>query len=256
MRWDPEQYAQFDTERSRPFYDLVRRIEASAPRRVVDLGCGSGELTQTLAMRWPHAVVEGIDASAEMIAAADQTGPVRFEVADVAAWTPPADADVVLGNAVLQWVPDHAALLRRWAGALPDDGWLAFQVPGNFGAPSHALMRELASAPRWSGRLAGVLRHADAVSEPVDYAALLLDCGLSADVWETTYVHRLDGPDPVLEWVRGTGLRPVLAALDGDDRAEFEAEYAQALRRAYPSGPHGTLFPFRRIFFVGHKVPA
>ncbi len=253
MHWDPEQYARYSDERSRPFFDLVRRIDARAPRRVVDLGCGSGELTETLAARWPHAVVEGVDSSAEMIAAAP-SGVARFSVGDVASWEQPADADVILGNAVLQWVKGHDALIRRWAAALPPDGWLAFQVPGNFESPSHALMRRLASSPMWAPKIGTVLRHADAVAEPTDYARLLLDCGLIADVWETTYVHRLQGPDPVLQWVRGTGLRPVLQALEADDAAQFEAEYAALLRQAYPVGPDGsTLFPFRRIFFVGHK---
>ncbi|MBE7190602.1 MAG: trans-aconitate 2-methyltransferase, partial [Jatrophihabitans endophyticus] len=130
---------------------------------------------------------------------------------------------------------------------------LAFQVPGNFGSPSHVLMRELAESPRWSAQLGGVLRHSDAVATPEVYASVLADAGLDIDVWETTYLHVLPGPDPVLEWVRGTGLRPVLALLGDTERAEFEASYAAALREAYPAGPHGTVFPFRRLFAVGHK---
>jgi trans-aconitate 2-methyltransferase len=256
MQWDPEQYGRYSGPRSRPFFDLTGRIAATSPRHVVDLGCGSGELTETLAARWPDATVEGIDSSADMIRAANHDGAVEFHVGDVASWQPAPGTDVILGNAVLQWVPGHAELIRTWAQALPDDGWLAFQVPGNFSSPSHVIMRELAESPRWTSRLGGVLRHADAVAEPTEYADLLMDCGLDADVWETTYVHRLDGPDPVLQWVRGTGLRPVLQALDDDDRPAFEAEYAALLRAAYPQSEHGTLFPFRRIFFVGHKVTA
>ena len=256
MRWDPAQYGRYADERSRPFFDLTRRIGAEAPRRVIDLGCGPGTLTATLAQRWPQALVEGIDSSPEMIEKAQplQTERLAFRVADVAAWQPSPEVDVIVSNATLQWVPRHQELMRAWAAALPADGWIAVQVPGNFDAPSHTLMRDLAESPTWIDRLGGVLHHHDSVSTPVEYAQLLLSAGLEADAWETTYVHRLDGPDPVLEWVRGTGLRPVLAALSADEGAEFEREYAAALRDAYPATEHGTLFPFRRIFAVGHRA--
>ena len=255
MRWDPLQYVRYADERGRPFHELVARVRAEAPRRVVDVGCGPGTLTATLAQRWPSASVEGLDSSAEMI---DSAAPLArealtFRLADAATWTP-QDVDVIVSNALLQWVPDHETVLARWAASLPTDGWLAFQVPGNFDSPSHVLMRELASSARWSPQVGDVLRHADAVSTPARYAALLHESGLAADVWETTYLHVLHGEDPVLEWVRGTGLRPVLAALPPDDAAEFSATYAEQLRAAYPSSGGRTLFPFRRIFAVGHRV--
>lgn len=255
LRWDPQQYGRYADERGRPFLDLLAHVGAAAPRRVVDLGCGPGNLTALLAERWPHALVEGLDSSAEMIEAAGQFAgrQLSFRVADVTSWATPSDADVVLSNATLQWVPGHRALLAQWAAALPDDGWLAVQVPGNFAAPSHTLMRALADSPRWSGPLAGVLRHDDAVGTPADYAELLLSAGLVADVWETTYLHVLPGPDPVLSWVRGTGLRPILDALAPADADEFAREYAARLRAAYPAMAHGTIFPFRRVFAVGHK---
>jgi trans-aconitate 2-methyltransferase len=255
MRWDPEQYTRFADERGRPFHDLLARVGAERPRRIVDLGCGPGHLTPQLTARWPSAVIEGLDSSEEMIAsaAAYASPSVSFRVEDVDVWTMPPDADVVLSNAVLQWVPTHRELLRRWARALPVGGWLAFQVPGNFSSPSHALMRELAGSPRWAPKLGTVLRHHDAVGEPAEYAELLLDAGLRADTWETTYVHLLPGADPVLEWLRGTGLRPVLGALSADDAAAFSAAFADRLREAYPATPHGTLLPYRRIFAVGHR---
>ncbi|HEY3712915.1 MAG TPA: trans-aconitate 2-methyltransferase [Jatrophihabitantaceae bacterium] len=253
MRWDPQQYGKFASERDRPFLDLTARVGASAPRRVVDLGCGPGSLTGLLAARWPSAVVEGIDSSPEMIASA-AAERVTFRVGDIADWQPAPDTDVVVSNAAFQWVPSHRSLLRSWAAALPSGAWLAWQVPGNFDSPSHALMRSVASSPRWKAQLGDVLRHDDPVDTPSQYSALLLDAGWQADAWETTYVHVLPGADPVLEWVRGTGLRPVLAALiDPTERAEFEASFASELRAAYPAGAHGTLFPFRRIFCVGHK---
>jgi trans-aconitate 2-methyltransferase len=222
---------------------------------VVDVGCGSGQLTALLAQRWPQATVEGIDSSAEMIDAAAPLRSTRlsFRVGDAECWQPPPDTDVIVSNATLQWVPGHGELVSRWAAALPPGGWLAFQVPANFDSPSHTLMRELAESDRWHDALHGVLRHHDAVAAPADYAQLLLQAGLHTDVWTTTYLHVLSGPDPVLEWVRGTGLRPVLAALSPADCAAFEAEYAAELRRAYPATGHGTLFAFRRIFAVGNR---
>jgi trans-aconitate 2-methyltransferase len=274
VRWDPAQYTRYADERGRPFLDLLTRVEATAPRRVVDLGCGPGNLTALLRDRWPSATVEGLDSSPEMIerARADVPG-VDFAVGDVRTWTMPADCDVLISNATLQWVPEHLALLRSWAGALPPGGWLAFGVPGNFDAPSHRLMRSLAASARWAPLVGDVLRH-DVVATPAQYASALLDAGLRVDVWETTYLHLLHGEDPVLEWVRGTSLRPILSALDaafphaltksgpevwsrrgesGHTAAEFEREYAALLREAYPRTEHGTLFGFRRVFAVAQK---
>jgi trans-aconitate 2-methyltransferase len=256
MAWDPQVYARFADERGRAFHELIARIGASSPRRVVDLGCGSGALTAVLAQRWPDAVVEGIDSSPEMLAASPPG--LALSVGDARDWAMLADTDVVVSNATLQWIPEHPDLLRTWAQELPAGGWLAWQVPGNFDAPSHAIMRALAESPRWRPRLAGVLRHSDAVAAPAEYASLLLDAGLAADVWETTYIHLLTGTNPVLEWVRGTGLRPVLDALSDQEVTEFCTEYANALAAAYPPREDGTvLFGFRRIFAVGHKpLPA
>jgi trans-aconitate 2-methyltransferase len=254
MRWDPAQYGRFANERNRAFLDLTARIDATAPRHVVDVGCGPGHLTGLLAERWPQATVEGIDSSPEMIAAAAGVSGVTFSIGDAAEWRPTGDVDVVVSNAALQWVPRHQRLMGEWAAALPRDGWLAVQVPGNFASPSHVLMRSLAEEPRWASDLAGALRHDDAVGTPQSYVSVLLDAGLVADVWETTYLHVLGGDDPVLEWMRGTGLRPLLGALSPQDADEFSAVYAARLRAAYPRGPHGTVFPFRRIFAVGHKA--
>lgn len=253
MDWDPQQYGRFADERARPFFDLVARIEASAPRRVVDLGCGSGNLTALLTARWPTAQVEGIDSSPEMIGAAPAGERLSFRIGDVSSWTPGPDVDVIVSNATLQWVPTHSSLLAGWAAALPVGGWLAFQVPGNFDSPSHTLMRTLAGSPRWAPALGDVLRHGEVVGTPAEYARLLLGAGLEVDAWETTYVHVLSGADPVLQWVRGTALRPIMAALPDERFAAFEQEYAAQLRVAYPVGEYGTLFPFRRIFAVAHR---
>lgn len=252
--WDPQRYREFGGHRARPFHDLLARVGASSPRRVVDVGCGPGTLTPVLAARWPGAQVEAFDSAPDMVSAARELG-VDARVQDVRGWQPPADTDVVLANAVLQWVPEHGALIDRWARTLPGGAWLAVQVPGNFGAPSHALVRELAARPPWVGALTGVLRGEETVHPPQHYADLLVAAGCAVDVWETTYTQRLDGDDPVLTWVTGTALRPVRAALDDEAWERFRAELAPQLRRAYPrSTDGGTWMPFRRLFAVA-QVP-
>jgi trans-aconitate 2-methyltransferase len=251
MRWDPTQYGRYADQRSRPFFDLVARIGAASPDRVTDVGCGTGELTVTLAQRWPAASVRGIDSSPDMIDRAPPDRGVVFALGEAQEFDA-SGTDVLVSNALLQWVPGHDALLLRWAEQLNSGGWLAFQVPANFSAPSHRLMRELAASPRWERELSGVLREAP-VAEPEQYLDLLATRGLEVEAWQTEYLHLLQGPDPVLEWVRGTGLRPVLSTLSGEEAAEFSAEYASLLREAYPPRPYGTVFGFLRTFVVAHK---
>lgn len=191
-------------------------------------------------------------------ARADHEGPtpggghIDFAEVDVLTWSPPEPYDLIVSNATFQWVPGHAARFPAWVDALAPGGTFAFQVPGNFDSPSHRLMRELAHSARWKDRLGDTLRHDDAVHAPVAYHAALADLGCEVDTWETTYVHLLQGEDPVLDWVQGTSLRPILTEL-GPDAAPFVAEYRTALRAAYPRTAHGTPFPFRRIFAVAHK---
>ncbi len=252
MRWDPLQYGRYAGERGRPFFELTARIDASAPGEVVDLGCGPGDLTVSLVARWPQARIRGLDSSPEMIARAPGETPVQFAVADARDFDG-TGVDVLISNALLQWVPGHRELLLRWAAELNPGGWLAFQVPANFGAPSHRIMRELAGSPPWRAQLDGVLRHEDAVAGPAEYLDLLAGAGLRVDAWQTEYQHVLSGEDPVLEWVRGTGLRPVLAALAPDEAQRFSAEYAQRLREAYPRRTYGTVFAFARTFVVAQR---
>jgi trans-aconitate 2-methyltransferase len=258
--WDPALYLNFADERSRPFFDLTARIGATAPGYVVDLGCGPGQLTATLASRWPRAEVLGIDSSPEMIETAQRAGyggaepggRLSFRVEDVTEWKPDRPVDVIVSNAVLQWVPGHLDLLPRWADNLASGGWLAFQLPGNFDQPTHEVLRELAGSARWRGLVAGAqLNRQSGRSE--EYLDLLATHGLAVDAWETTYLHVLHGPDPVTQWYKGTGLRPVLAVLTPDQAAEFVAEYSERMRAAYPSRPYGTVLPFRRVFVVAHK---
>jgi trans-aconitate 2-methyltransferase len=158
--------------------------------------------------------------------------------------------DVIVSNAVLQWVPDHLTVVARWAGFLDAGGWMAFQVPGNYDQPSHAALRELAASDRWRALLGDVPLNRQA-ADPAEYLDLLARAGLEVDAWETTYLHVLHGEDPVLDWYKGTGLRPVLAVLQPDQAAEFLDEYRARMSEAYPAAPYGTVFPFRRVFVVG-----
>lgn len=252
--WDAAQYLRFSDERSRPFFDLAARVGAEKPERVVDLGCGPGHLTAALARRWPTAEVRGVDSSAEMIAAADSARypGVSFTLADVRDWVPERFPDVITCNAVLQWITGHDGLLVRWAGFLETGGWLAFQLPGNFDSPAHSIVRELASSPRWRGLAGGAELNRQA-ADPGHYVRLLAADGYEIDAWETTYLHILQGDNPVLEWTRGTTLRPVLALLDEEQAADFTAEYGERVQDAYPRGPFGVIFPFRRVFTVARR---
>ncbi|MBA3369799.1 MAG: methyltransferase domain-containing protein [Geodermatophilaceae bacterium] len=256
--WDAGAYDLFADERTRPFYDLLARVGASRPFVVVDLGCGTGSGLLTMAHRWPDAQLIGVDSSIDMLAVAATAlhgfPDVTLIHADARTWSPDTAIDVLVSNALLQWIPDHGELVAAMASWLGPDGWLALQVPGNFDAPSHVLLRRLAGSPQWIGQLGGALRGADSVLDAVGYLRILRQTGLSVDAWETTYLHELSGPEPVLRWTSGTALRPVFAVLGDQDAQEFSGQYAELLNSAYPADETGrVLFPFRRIFAVARR---
>ena len=264
--WNPEQYERFSDHRRRPFADLISRVGAGSPEVVVDLGCGPGPLTLSLAQRWPDAWVIGVDASAAMLDQArrnDSSSRVEWVLSDVESWDPAetgGPVDVITSNALLQWVPDHVQLIPRWVSALSAHGWFAMQVPGNFDSPSHTLLREVAARSPRAAELLPRLRGAEAVSTPSAYTALFAGLGCDVDAWETTYQHILDPAgdqhEPVLEWTTGTAMLPIFEVLKGEaERAAFISDYGTALARAYPRQSFGTVFPFRRVFAVAHKVP-
>jgi trans-aconitate 2-methyltransferase len=248
--WDPDRYLSYADERGRPFVELLARVAATDPQSVVDLGCGPGNLTALLASRWPDATITGVDSSPEMIAAAraDHGDAGTFEVADLRDWSAPTGVDVLVSNATLQWLPDHLDLLPGLVRQVRPGGWLAFQVPGNFGEPSHTIRAQLAAEPAYAGYTREVA--VPDSHDPATYLQALAALGCTVDAWETTYLHVLTGEDPVFTWVSGTGARPTLQALPDGLRQEFEAEFKARLRTAYPDRGQGVVLPFRRIFAV------
>jgi len=254
--WDADRYLTFAGERGRPFADLLARVSADQPIDVVDLGCGPGNLTGTLAQIWPTARVLGIDSSAAMIEAARKDVPgVEFEVADLRDWLAREEqVDLLVSNATLQWLPDHLDLLPELAARIRPGGSLAFQVPGNFDEPSHTIRGELTDEPPYAVHTAGVA--VPDSHDPEVYLDVLVRVGLEPDVWETTYLHVLTGEDPVFAWVSGTGARPTLQALPDDLRPRFEEELKARLRAAYPDRGYGVVLPFRRIFAVARRPVA
>jgi trans-aconitate 2-methyltransferase len=261
--WDPAQYERFAAERARPFADLVARIPTRDPRDVVDLGCGTGAATASLARRWPEALVVGLDSSAQMLSRAAghaRPGTLEFRHGTIEDWRPKPDSlDVVVSNAALQWVPGHLDAMPAWFAALRPGGSLAIQVPAVGASPAADIFRTVAMSPRWLDRLAEVAlgpgpRSAGSALPGLDaYVDTLARLGAQVDAWETTYLHVLPGEDPVLEWFAGTGLRPYLDALPAGEVAEFRAEVAAGLRDAYPPQPYGTVLPFSRHFFVATR---
>jgi trans-aconitate 2-methyltransferase len=251
-RWDPDRYLAHADERGRPFVDLLARVGAEAPRTVVDLGCGPGNLTELLVQRWPRAEVVGVDSSPDMVEAAGaRDSTVRYELGDVRDWSPARQVDVLVSNATLQWVPGHLELLSRLVAAVAADGWLAVQVPGNMDEPSHTLRRAVAAEPPYSQHVQGIAEPAS--HEPETYLRALQAAGCEVDAWETTYLHVLRGEDPVLSWISGTSLRPTLQALPEDLRGPFTAELGARLREAYPAVDGEVVLPFRRVFVVARR---
>jgi trans-aconitate 2-methyltransferase len=249
--WDASQYLKYADERSRPFFDLLARVRSDGAKFIADLGCGPGNLTRTLAERWPAAGVVGVDNSPEMLEQASANpGRLEFVQADLASWTPDQPLDLIVSNAAFQWVDHHDALLVRLAGMLAAGGTLAVQMPYHFEDPAHLIIEETKADPRWSAALKGVGLHQKSVMPLAWYVERLHDLGFAVDAWETIYLHVLTGDDPVLEWFKGSALRPLLHALEPQAKIAFLRELGNRLKAAYPARGSVTLLPFPRLFFV------
>jgi trans-aconitate 2-methyltransferase len=252
QNWDAVQYGKFTEQRMRPGLDLLGRIPTTDPGIVVDLGCGTGSLTQALHQRWPRAQVVGVDASMEMLSAAPQTPGIKWHQGDIEDWQPDEPVDVIYSNAALHWVDNHARLFPRLLRYVKPGGCLAVQMPDNWDQPSHTIPERILESPVWPEAARAALRR-HPIAAITEYRRWLGEAS-SLDLWRTTYVQPLTGVDPVLEWVRGSVLAPVVSAMNARERSSFEATLAEEYRVAYPPEKDDTtLFPFSRLFMVAVK---
>lgn len=253
MPWDPDCYLRFADHRTRPGVELLARIPDMAARRIVDLGCGTGNLTSLLAQRWPEADITGIDSSEEMIERARRDHPsTTWRHGDIETWEPDSPLDLIFSNAALHWVDDHQTLFRRLRSMPADDGVLAVQMPDNWHAPTHRVPANVLDSGEWpEGARAALMR--DRLSRPDLYARWVQPSAV--DMWRTTYYQHLSGDDPVWTWVTGSLLRPVLANLDAADRERLAQHCRDLYREAYPAGAGGTTtLPFSRLFVIAQAT--
>lgn len=253
MTWSAKQYSMFEQQRTRPVRDLVAAIPDSDVRSAVDLGCGPGNSTEVLADRFPQALVTGMDSSDDMLVDARTRLPtLNFELADIGAWNPAQKFDVILANASLQWLPDHAALYPHLINQLTEGGTLAVQTPDNLDEPAHTLAREIAADGPWAAKISAV-KHNERHTASYYFELLNKHCS-TVDVWRTTYHHPLAGAAAVVEWFKGSALRPFLAPLTEAEKSAFLHEYLARITKAYPALGDGTvLLPFPRLFIIATR---
>lgn len=252
--WDPNQYLRFSDQRLRPALDLLAHVPLESPKLIYDLGCGPGTVTAHIKSRWPGAEVVGVDASEDMLAAGRAQYPeIDWQVADLKTWNPRTAPELLYSNAALHWLGDHAMLFSRLVSLLPPDGVLAVQMPRNFAEPSHTTIFETIRAHSWEDRLLSLINETPTL-EPTFYYDLLRPLVASLDVWETQYYQVMDGENPVVEFTKGSFLRPILEALTEEEAEEFLREYAERVAPHYPRRADGTtLLPFRRLFLMMTK---
>ncbi|CAI8764591.1 Trans-aconitate 2-methyltransferase [Pseudomonas sp. IT-P44] len=256
MSWSAKQYVAFEDERTRPARDLLAAIPPVEARSAIDIGCGPGNSTELLLERFTSATVRGVDSSTDMIEAARKRLPqVQFDTVDIGTWNESGPFDVIFANAVLQWLPDHANLLPALVSKLSPGGSLAIQMPDNLNEPSHRLMRDVAANGPWASKLADAAGQRTEMASASDYYSMLRPHCARVDVWRTTYHHPLaGGTSGVVEWFKGSGLRPFLEPLDDAEKAHYLKQYHAAIGQAYPTLSDGSvLLPFPRLFIVATR---
>lgn len=250
--WDPNLYLRFTDQRLRPALDLMARVPLTEARAIYDLGCGTGNVTALLLERWPQARITGVDASPEMLQKAKPISAIQWQQADLAKWHAGSPADLVYSNAAFHWLDHHEVLFPHLFSQVSSRGFLAIQMPRQHVMPSHQILFELVREDRWNV-LAQAIRE-NPVHEPGFYYERLSSEAAMLDIWETKYLHVLEGEDPVLNWLAGSILLPVLDHLDSSSKAAFLSAYGKRLREAYPARADGkTLLPFLRLFIVAQK---
>jgi len=253
--WSPTQYLKFADERTRAARDLLHAVPLKAARAVFDLGCGPGNSTELLVAAYPNARVVGVDNSAAMLDKAQKVLPnAEFVSADLTRWAAPADADLLFSNATFQWVPGHVTVLQRLLSSIKSGGVLAVQMPDNLGEPSHVAMIAAGQGAAYADKLRKASSARDVLPDVSDYYAALKPLCSRFDIWHTIYNHPLDGTAGIVEWLKGTGLRPFLDALDEAERADYVQRYEAELAKAYPVQADGkVLLRFPRLFMVAVK---
>jgi trans-aconitate 2-methyltransferase len=254
--WNADLYLRFEDERTRPSLDLIQRVRLDQPSRCIDLGCGPGNSTELVAGRFPRAAVEGLDSSPDMIAKARKRLPgLSFALADLATWSAALPYDLIFANAVLQWIPDHARLFARLAGSLAPGGVLAVQMPNNSSEPSHVAMAEVAAEGPWAERLARARDAKALIGSFSDYRRWLAEAGCESELWQTTYVHALEGHQAIVDWFMSTGLKPFIDPLPEAERQLFLERYREKIALAYPAEPDGrVLLRFPRLFILATRA--
>lgn len=250
MTWEPSRYLKFSGERQQPALDLMAAIDLEEPKNIVDLGCGAGGNAAILRQRFPDAQVTGVDSSAEMLSEARQYRGIEWELADIAAWRPEQPVSLIFSNAALHWLPAHEKLFPRLLSFLEPGGVLAVQMPNNFGAPTHQLIAATATEGPWADKLRPLIKSSP-VGSPGFYYGVLSPLTRSVRLWQTEYIHVLQGENPVADWTRGTAVKPFLDALEGREKEDFFTAYADRIAKAYPPESDGrTLLPFKRMFVL------
>jgi trans-aconitate 2-methyltransferase len=249
--WNPEQYNKYSEQRNRPAIELIERIPPKSYKSIIDLGCGDGVITKMLLDRYNPEHIVGVDNSSSMLEKAQLTPTdINWQLSDITDFT--GNYDLIFSNAALQWLNNHNVLFKQLVQQT--NNTLAIQMPNNFDAPSHVLLREtILENPRFKDKLASTIRTAPVMSKQ-DYYQLLCDNMSYLDIWETQYLQLLTGNSPILEWVRGTALVPIREKLTADEYTEFEMKYNEKLKQTYKPASNGvTLFPFSRIFIVASR---
>jgi trans-aconitate 2-methyltransferase len=254
--WNPQLYRQFESERTRPARELLERIPHADIRFATDLGCGPGNSTELLAQAWPDAQITGIDSSEAMLQQARERLPsCRFLQADIRTWQAEQPQQVIYANASLQWLTEHRTLLPHLVNQLAVGGVIAIQMPDNLEEPSHRLMREVAASEKWQMLISPQTADRKRLLTTDQYYDLLSDAGCQVDIWRTTYYHPMTDTQDIITWLRATGLRPFLAALDETQQSAFLYDYHHALIPAYPTRSNGqVLLAFPRLFMVAVKT--